>query len=196
MSYSSPPPPPMPQGTPSGHSAPPPYGYPAAPPYGYPAPPPYGYAPPPLPGPPPELVGSPGMRLVAKLVDTLIVVAMVGCGMWLGHLGVVSAAESGEPSVPLIIAQIVLMVFAVLFYDPVLTATGGTVGKRACGLKVVRLESGQRVGFGAALGRHLMAMLINSATCIPLAYLWCTWDKPHHQGLHDKIVRTVVIRTR
>lgn len=172
-------------------TTPPPY----TPPPGYPAPPPYAYAPPPLPGPPPELVAPLGRRFLAKLVDGLVMATIIAgitvpCSLYL---------ESDPEGVTegLAVTGIVFsLLFAIFLYDPVLTATGGTVGKRLCGLKVARIETGAPVGFGAAMGRHLMAWLINNAVCVPLAYLWCTWDKPFRQGLHDKIVRTVVVRTR
>ncbi|MDH2410954.1 RDD family protein [Streptomyces chitinivorans] len=185
MNHPTPPPPHTPP-----HIAPP--GPPG--PYAY-APPPYGYAPPPLPGPPPELVAPLGRRFLAKLVDALVMAAIVAgitvpCAM---HL---DTDPEGVTEGLAITGIIFSLLFAFLLYDPALTATGGTVGKRLCGLKVARIETGEQVGFGAALGRHLMAGLINNAMCVPLAYLWCTWDRPFRQGLHDKIVRTVVVRTR
>ncbi|MGK5499764.1 RDD family protein [Streptomyces sp. URMC 125] len=194
------PPPNVPPSTPgfppaAGQPVPP---YDAAPPPGYAAPPPYGYGyppPPPLPGPPPELVAAPGKRFLAKLVDGLLTAVLI-----VAVLAPTAAYLDTGPEGPgavlggLLIALTLL--FGVFLYDPILTATGGTVGKRLLGLRVARLETGQPVGFGTALGRHLMATLINYLTCVPLAYLWVTWDKPHRQGLHDKIVRTVVVRTR
>ncbi|GAA2432499.1 RDD family protein [Streptomyces macrosporus] len=181
MSYPPPPPPDMPPPVPIGHPAPPPYAY--------------AYAPPPLPGPPPELVAPLGKRFLAKLVDTLLVAALaiaviVPIGTYL------DTEPEGAPLALAVVGMVLTILFALFFYDPLLTATGGTVGKRLFGLKVVRLETGGPVGFGAALGRHLLAWLVNNMLCVPLAYLWATWDKPHSQGLHDKIVRTVVIRTR
>ncbi|MFP8907468.1 MULTISPECIES: RDD family protein [Streptomyces] len=194
MSHPAPPPPHIPQ-----PSVPPPHMPPPGPPgpsgpYAY-APPPYAYAPPPLPGPPPELVAPLGRRFLAKLVDGLVMAAIVAgitvpCSI---HL---DTDPEGVTEGLAITGIVFSLLFAFLLYDPVLTSTGGTVGKRLCGLKVARIETGEQVGFGAALGRHLMAGLINNAMCVPLAYLWCTWDKPFHQGLHDKIVRTVVVRTR
>ncbi|HEX5567058.1 MAG TPA: RDD family protein [Streptomyces sp.] len=170
-------------------AAPQPHTPPSAP-YGYSAPPPFAYAPPPLPGPPPELVGGMGRRFLAKLVDVVVCAALVAATVVL-----ILVSESGGREVPalLVVLHFAVLFFVLVLYDPVLTAVGGTVGKRLCGLRVVRLETGRPVGFGAALGRHLMALLINGMTCLPLAYLWCTWDKPHHQGLHDKILRTVVV---
>lgn len=184
------------QPVPPYDAAPPPYD--AAPPLGYAAPPPYGYGyppPPPLPGPPPELVADLGKRFLAKLVDGLLTAVLI-----VAVLAPTAAYLDTGPEGPgavlggLLIALTLL--FGIFLYDPILTATGGTVGKRLLGLRVARLETGEPVGFGAALGRHLMATLINYLTCVPLAYLWVTWDKPHRQGLHDKIVRTVVVRTR
>jgi len=133
-----------------------------------------------------------GRRFTAKLVDLSITLATAVVPTFL-YASCTEGAPEGAAPVLATIAHLLVPVFAVFFHDPVFTALGGTVGKRLCGLRVARLETGQPVGFGVALGRHLTAFFINGMTCLPPAHLWCTWDKPHHQGLHDKILRTVVV---
>jgi uncharacterized RDD family membrane protein YckC len=69
--------------------------------------------------------------------------------------------------------------------DFVLTATTGfTIGKRLTGLRVIRLGGGP-VGFGRALARTVLLMLIVPALMM---------DRDL-RGLQDKAARTVVVRT-
>jgi uncharacterized RDD family membrane protein YckC len=71
---------------------------------------------------------------------------------------------------------------------------GSTLGKRICNIRVVRRESGQRIGFWRAVGREAFYMF---AAVIPvlglLNPLWCCWDKPYQQWLHDKVADTMAV---
>jgi uncharacterized RDD family membrane protein YckC len=69
--------------------------------------------------------------------------------------------------------------------DFVLTATlGFTIGKRITGLRVIRLHGGGPVGFGPALIRTVLLMLVVPAMMM---------DRDL-RGLQDKAAGTVVIR--
>ena len=75
------------------------------------------------------------------------------------------------------------VVFAV--QDIVLTATAGfTIGKRLAGLRVIRLDRGGPVGFGRALVRTLLLMLVVPAMMM---------DRDL-RGLQDKAAGTAVVR--
>ena len=67
---------------------------------------------------------------------------------------------------------------------------GTTVGGIVLGLKVVR-QDGRPVTLLVALVRALAAVF--SVAVFFLGILWIGWDK-EHQGWHDKIAGTVVIR--
>ncbi len=86
-------------------------------------------------------------------------------------------------------ADIVFCVFVVC-YVVVLTATGGTPGKRMLGMRVVRVD-GTQTGIGKALGRELLKPL----TVIPLGLGWL-WmlDEPMARTWHDLAAGTVVVR--
>lgn len=80
-----------------------------------------------------------------------------------------------------------------------LVSRGQTIGHRAVGIKVMRVEDGGLPTFDRALIRWAVP---NAAPfLIPgtggllglLVYLWMLWD-PKRQGLHDKAARTVVMR--
>ncbi len=84
-----------------------------------------------------------------------------------------------------------LLSFAfVVGYVVLLTATGGTPGKRVLGMRVVRMD-GTPAGVWKALGRELLKPI----TAIPLGLGWL-WmlDEPDARTWHDLAAGTVVIR--
>jgi len=68
----------------------------------------------------------------------------------------------------------------------------GTLGKRACGLRVTGLH-GQRISVLRALGRHLAKIL--SGLLFGIGFLMVGWTR-HKQALHDKLAGTLVMRLR
>jgi uncharacterized RDD family membrane protein YckC len=87
------------------------------------------------------------------------------------------------------------------FLLALLTATGGTPGRRICGLAVVRIADGGRAGLGSALRRELLGrslvvtplVLLGGAGL--LGYLWGTRDRLG-QTWQDRIGRTTVLDVR
>ena len=69
---------------------------------------------------------------------------------------------------------------------------GATIGKMACGLKVVRPD-GDRITYLRALGRHFAEML--SAMILFIGYIMAGFDE-EKRTLHDRICDTRVIRKR
>jgi uncharacterized RDD family membrane protein YckC len=69
-----------------------------------------------------------------------------------------------------------------------LSQSGQTIGCRVCGLKVVKIATGQYLSFWPAVGRVVFASLASGQVC----YLWMLWDDKK-QTWHDKILDTVVI---
>jgi uncharacterized RDD family membrane protein YckC len=75
---------------------------------------------------------------------------------------------------------------------------GQTPGKRALKIAIAPLEPGTRLGRGQLAGRYgllLLANLLSNCYIGLLDPLWCLWDKPYRQCLHDKPPKTVVIKT-
>lgn len=66
-----------------------------------------------------------------------------------------------------------------------------TLGKMALSMKVTD-ESGKRISFGRATGRHFAKFL--STIIILIGYLMIVWNKKK-QGLHDKLAHTLVVKT-
>ncbi|MGH3713634.1 MAG: RDD family protein [Micromonosporaceae bacterium] len=82
---------------------------------------------------------------------------------------------------------------------PALASSGQTLGKRLFEIKVIRYD-GERLGFWRSILRWL-PMAISHPVVMPCFApflvadaLWCTWDKPLQQCLHDKIGRTLVVQ--
>ena len=71
-------------------------------------------------------------------------------------------------------------------------ATGQTLGKRICNIRVVDAATGQPgIGVGRAIGRYFARWL--SAIPVGLGYFWMLWD-PKKQCWHDKLVNDVVVK--
>ncbi len=99
----------------------------------------------------PLVPASLGQRLVAKLIDVLVIAAVIV------PLAVLTALT--VPREALFVALVLLVALCSTFFLGVYTAvaefnTGQTVGKRASGIHVVQ-ESGRRIGLGQAIVRQL-----------------------------------------
>jgi uncharacterized RDD family membrane protein YckC len=183
----------------------------------------------PHPGPLPEPrphglpLASPGTRLLARLVDIAAVLALNvvvnGWFVWQYVRGVAPVYREmnrrladGRPifeDLPQASSQagtlqivIVLLAAALWFaYEvPALANTGQTPGKRLLGIKVVRLESADRLGFGRSLRRwNTLGLPTLFWTCgvgFLLQIIDCLFvaiDRPLRQALHDKSAQTVVV---
>jgi uncharacterized RDD family membrane protein YckC len=73
-----------------------------------------------------------------------------------------------------------------------LATTGQTWGRRIVGIKVVRADNGQPIGWGRAIGRTLLEGSISGWICY-LGFLWMLWDD-NKQTWHDKIVGSIVVK--
>ena len=163
----------------------------------------YGYAPSPhapygqaTSGPPPEALANQGARLAARVLD--IVVIVVALGVVLGFFSLLQQLWSNTGY--LIITAVLGMICsaAVLCYEPILTwKYGATLGKRTLGLRVARLDNAQNLSAGRAFGRWLSAIAMGFVPFLGLLnVLWCCWDAPYRQCLHDKAASSVVVKAR
>ncbi len=80
---------------------------------------------------------------------------------------------------------------AAITYYVVLNANGGTLGKRALGIRLEKAETGEDIGYPSALVRYIVAIF--SGLALLLGYLWCIWDS-RNQTWHDKAAGSVVVR--
>lgn len=149
----------------------------------------------PVTGPEPgvPVLASVGTRLGARLLDMVFWfagywVAGFPLSMWIDRAGPDSA---GLPQMLLITW---LIVWWMLYFPFCISQLGATLGKRTCGIRITRRETGERVGFWRAVGRELFWLV---SIVIPvlsfLNPLWCCWDKPFQQCLHDKVADTMAV---
>jgi uncharacterized RDD family membrane protein YckC len=117
-------------------------------------------------------------RFLAALLDGFIV----------GSVGaLLSGATGGSSAVGLI-----NVVIGVAYYAYLEGTRGQTVGKMAVGVRVVDVDTGEMIGIARGIGRYFARIL--SGLALGLGYLWMLWD-PRKQTWHDKLARSIVIRT-
>ncbi|MEV7088690.1 RDD family protein [Streptomyces sp. NPDC093085] len=153
-----------------------------------------------------------GKRVVARLIDTLVLGLVVGAAAVplisgaLAHIDtkVEAARQTGETvTVWLLDATTAgyfggvlatLLVVGVL-YEAVPTAKwGATLGKKLCGLDVRDIETHEPPAFGAALRRWLVYSVLGVLVVGIANVLWCLIDRPWRQCWHDKAAHTFVAR--
>jgi len=144
----------------------------------------YGYQAPAL-----NYVGV-GPRFVAILIDTVILWVIDGV---LG--GIAAALVSASQNLSFLVAIIYLAMFVIdILYFFWLEATqGATLGKKAMGLKVVRLD-GSPIGWNESIIRNLLRIVDGLFSYLVGAII--IWNSPLKQRLGDQVAKTVVVRTR
>jgi uncharacterized RDD family membrane protein YckC len=187
-------------------------GWPAYPRLVLPAPRPHGY----------RLAGL-GARFMARFVDMLAILGLnivingyfvyqyykVNLPFWREFSRRFYAGESTagveppERSSTLLIIILVLATALWFAYEvPAHANTGQTPGKRLLGIKVMRLESDEPLGFRRSIRRwNTIGLPTLIWPCYGVGFvlqfvdvIWPTFDRPMHQALHDKSAVTVVVQ--
>ena len=184
----------------------------------------------PMPAPRPHglMLAGAGSRLVARLVDILAVFLLsVIANAWFAvefwrdfqpffadYLRWTEGSSNpfafeGAPTPPESISTLLLLMCVVItavwfaYEVPASANSGQTLGKRLVGIKVVRVDSEGRLGFGRSLRRWsrlglptLLWPLCCGLTALlqVVDCLFVVIDRPLHQALHDKGARTVVVQ--
>lgn len=84
------------------------------------------------------------------------------------------------------------VVLGIAYFSIFEGTTGQTIGGMAARVRVVDADSGAIIGISRAIVRNIARIL--SGLVFGLGYLWMLWD-PRKQTWHDKIAKTVVVRT-
>ncbi|GGP59066.1 RDD family protein [Streptomyces abikoensis] len=198
-----PPPGGAPPGGPGPYPGPPPGGpypggpYPGGGPYGGPYGAPQGggpYGPDPLAGMPP--LANRFKRLVARIIDGLIVSIPISVVFSLSTRNYDPWNDQARSTSLSIIVAVVYFVYEGLM----LTTRGQTVGKMLMRIRVAMLDNGAIPEGRPGWTRAAVYSLPEIVPCCGFVFwlvnvLWCTWDKPYHQCVHDKAARTVVVST-
>nr|CAA46515.1 proline-rich antigen [Mycobacterium leprae] len=209
---------PPPTAPPVGGSYPPPPppggSYPPPPPPGgsYPPPPPStgAYAPPP-PGPairslPKEAYTFWVTRVLAYVIDNIPATVLLGIGMLIQTLTKQEACvtditqynvnqycatqPTGIGMLAFWFAWLMATAYLVWNYGYRQGATGSSIGKTVMKFKVISEATGQPIGFGMSVVRHV-AHFVDAVICC-IGFLFPLWDSKR-QTLADKIMTTVCL---
>ena len=130
------------------------------------------------------------VRTFASIIDTVLIVlvtwpiltAIYGVDYWL--------SESLINGVWDVLLTYIFPAIAVIIFWIYKSATPG---KMVFGLRVISLNDNRRLSVGQSIGRYLAYYL----SMIPLfiGFIWVAFDA-RKQGWHDKLAKTVVVKTR
>lgn len=144
----------------------------------------------PLAGMPP--LASRGKRLLARIIDALLVGIPVGIVM-----GLAAGFDYDDTSTGFWQGGVYTLVYFV-YEGLMLSQSGQTVGKRLMKIRVAMLRNGGVPAGAPAWIRAVIYQLPSLVPCLGTIFwlvnvLFCTWDKPYQQCLHDKGAKTVVV---
>ncbi|TNM34558.1 RDD family protein [Streptomyces sedi] len=137
-------------------------------------------------------------RLVARIIDTLVVGIPVTLLLW-PFAGSYDFDDGGGSGGSYGRQAVVLLVYFV-YEALMLTTRGQTLGKMAMRIRVAMLADGSLPRGQAGWLRAGVYSLPQLLPCVGFIFwlvnvLFCTWDQPYRQCLHDKAARTVVVST-
>lgn len=134
------------------------------------------------------------IRVAANVLDVLVLaainqIALLATGGW----SVFTAGPvMGTVSLSLGFTEIVVGgVIPPLVMIGSWIALGASPGKLLLGLRIVDEPTGGRPSAWQCVGRYFVALV--GIVCAGLGFFWIAIDR-RHQGWHDKIVRTLVVR--
>ena len=145
-------------------------------------------------------LAEPSARLSAKIIDLLILVAVIVGGVIVVLVALVAEGFGvGIGLVEGVFLAALLIVLASLLYDPLFIAIRGqTVGKKATGIRVVRADNGGLPTLGASFARWALpgVLLAIPGAGYALAALCFSslLRDASRRGWHDKVAGTVVVK--
>ena len=130
------------------------------------------------------------VRFAASLLDGfLMLFASVGVQLMLGlSFGQILGFESRTPLM-WVAAQLLSTATGVLYEAGMIGRYGATLGKMACGIRVIMPEGGQ-VSYPRAIGRYFAKLL--SGLTIYIGFIMAAFDV-QKRSLHDRICNTRVV---
>lgn len=144
------------------------------------------------------------IRFVARIIDFVLLgivsvivsipLTLIMGGAAIGGFGPGSDPAAAAAALPaffaaLAVRQVILMAIAVTYEAYFVSTRGGTLGKLALGLKIIRAD-GSGVPVGLAIGRYFAQIL--SSLILLIGYIMAGFD-PEKRSLHDRICDTRVI---
>ena len=137
-------------------------------------------------------LGGIWIRLVARIIDGILF-AIVAVPL---SLAVDSGGNNGRTTATIAVETGLLLLYFVYEGLMLTLASGQTVGKKVMGVRVAMLADGSPPVGSAGWIRAAVYTLPNIVCCVwgLVNALWCTWDRPYQQCLHDKAAKTVVVK--
>lgn len=141
-------------------------------------------------------------RAAARIIDLIIIIAAFNliyladrlgadAGLWTG-IGLNEGSRTGAGfSLANVFRGLFFLTFPVFYYVYLHAMYGQTFGKMALKIQVLN-EDGTPLDYRKAFLRWLGYFLCDLTFYI--GYLWAAFD-PRKQGLHDKVCKTLVVRT-
>jgi uncharacterized RDD family membrane protein YckC len=105
--------------------------------------------------------------------------------------GVITSTGGGSGGLIFMLLGVIVGLGLLLWLKYQEGTTGQTLGKKAVGIKTIKEETGEFLGFGMAFARYLLH-IIDGLPCY-IGYLWPIWDEKK-QTFADKIVGSIVVR--
>lgn len=126
-----------------------------------------------------------GLRAVATIIDVVIfwVIGFV--------IGAITGEGSGAGFALGTLSTCLLFFISIAYYVVMEMQMGGTVGKLAVGLRVVR-EDGRPLDFQTAIVRTLLRVVDGLFFYLVGAIL--VWTSPTNQRLGDRVAKTLVVK--
>ena len=136
-------------------------------------------------------LAEPMDRFIAFAIDLGI---LIGIGIVFGILGGILGKISGILTLVVSLCQIVVSIGYFIYLwgvDNPITGRGQTIGKKMRNIKIVK-EDGSDIGVKDAVMRYIGYIV--SEIVLLLGFVWIIVDKEKHQGWHDKIAHTLVVK--
>jgi uncharacterized RDD family membrane protein YckC len=130
-----------------------------------------------------------GARIVAYIVDVILISVIVGI---LAFVGILFSGGDNTRVVYAIMVGFSILV-SLLYFPFFWQRDGQTPGMGLFGIRVVRDRDGGKVGWGSAILRLIGFMIDSIIFGLPIGYLWAFVDK-RRRCWHDLIGSTVVIK--
>jgi len=138
-------------------------------------------------------------RFLARLIDLVVLIvldAVVSLALLHGNMGHPADAGSGRQ----LLVGVLTFVLYFAYEGGMTTARGQTLGKMVLRIRAARLDDGAVPSGAVGWRRAAVYALPGAFVSIllgPLFWLvnslWCVWDRPYRQCLHDKAAKTVVV---
>mgnify|MGYP006160097823 CR=1 FL=1 len=129
------------------------------------------------------------IRVVASIIDTtFLLILLLAMVFALYSAGLISDNPEDLGVVGIFLNYVIPVVLVLIFWH----YKSATPGKIITHMSIVDAETGGKPSFGQFIIRYISYYL--SAIPLLLGFIWVGFDK-RKQGWHDKIAKTVVIKT-